>query len=222
HQGNPHTISHCNPPFISLVYVGICKCIDKGNDADCGWLSFIEASLQDPIGVLQRRQGMEIAVLGGGHGCYAAAADLSEQGHTIRLWRRDASALKPVLATSTIYLKDDHGERPVIIDTATTDIGEAVNGAQLILIPSPAIAQQDIARALAPHLKDGQVVYLPPGTFGSYIMAETVRQLGSTADVAWAETGTLPWLARKHGPNTVAITMRATRLPTGVYPARRA
>ena len=29
---------------------------------------------------------MEIAVLGGGHGCYAAAADLSEKGHHTRFW----------------------------------------------------------------------------------------------------------------------------------------
>jgi len=165
---------------------------------------------------------MEIAVLGGGHGCYAAAADLGEQGHGIRLWRRDAQALKPVQDSSAIYLKDDHGERPVILDLVTTDIGQAVKGAQLILIPSPAIAQLDIARALAPHLQDGQVVYLPPGTFGSYVMSQAVRRHGCAADVAWAETGTLPWLARKHGADTVAITMRATRLPTGVYPARQA
>ena len=36
---------------------------------------------------------MKIAVLGGGHGCYAAVADLSEAGHEVRLWRRDAAAL---------------------------------------------------------------------------------------------------------------------------------
>ena len=36
---------------------------------------------------------MRIAVLGGGHGCYAAAADLSDAGHELRLWRRDAAAL---------------------------------------------------------------------------------------------------------------------------------
>jgi len=27
---------------------------------------------------------MEIALLGGGHGCYAAAAEMSEKGHTVR------------------------------------------------------------------------------------------------------------------------------------------
>ena len=40
---------------------------------------------------------MRIAVLGGGNGCYAAAADLAEAGHEVRLWRRDAAALAPVV-----------------------------------------------------------------------------------------------------------------------------
>ena len=66
-------------------------------------------------------------------------------------------------------------------------------------MPSPAIAQADIARAMAPHLQSGQVVFLPPGTFGSVVMARQVRELGSRAEVAWAETGTLPYLARKLG-----------------------
>ena len=90
------------------------------------------------------------------------------------------------------------------------------------MIPSPATAQDDIARAMAPHLTGSQIVFLAPGTFGSYVMARIVRDLGNTADVAWAETGTLPYLARKHGAREVNITVRAVRLPTGVYPARSA
>lgn len=164
---------------------------------------------------------MKIAVLGGGHGCYAAAADLSEAGHEVSLWRRDAAALQPVIDSGCITIKDDEGQRDIRIAHATADIGDAIKGAQLIVIPSPAIAQMDIARAMAPHLTDGQVVYLPPGTFGSYLMAEAVKAAGNKAEVTWAETGTLPWLVRKHGPNTVAITTRATRLPTGAYPAKR-
>jgi opine dehydrogenase len=75
---------------------------------------------------------------------------------------------------------------------------------------------------MAPFLEDGHVVFLPPGTFGSFVMARTVRAHGSGADVAWAETGTLPYLARKHGDTEINITVRALRLPTGVYPASRA
>ena len=52
---------------------------------------------------------MEIAVLGGGHGCYAAAADLADKGHRVRFWRRDAEAFAPILDTATISLKDPEG-----------------------------------------------------------------------------------------------------------------
>src|SRR4051794_1548294 len=165
---------------------------------------------------------MKIAVLGGGNGSYAAAADLSEGGHGVTLWRRDAAALESLIDARSIVLKDATGSRAVALAGATSDIGAAVAGAELIVIPTPATAQHDIARALAPHLFDGQVVFLPPGTFGSYAMARTVRDAGSTANIAWAETGTLPYLARKHGEREINVTVRAVRLPTGVYPARDA
>ena len=66
---------------------------------------------------------MQIAVLGGGNGSYAAAADLSEQGHDVRFWRRDAAALAPVLAKQALTLKDPKGVREVKIASVTTDIG---------------------------------------------------------------------------------------------------
>jgi opine dehydrogenase len=165
---------------------------------------------------------MRIAVLGGGHGAYAAAADLAEQGHEVRLWRRDVAALAPVVEAASIGLKDERGSRRVPIALATGDIGAAVQGAQLLLIPAPATAQVDIARALAAHLQDGQVAFLPPGTFGSFVMDRVVRESGAAARIVWAETGTLPYLARKRAPDEVAITIRAVRLPTGVYPAAQA
>jgi len=164
---------------------------------------------------------MKIAVIGGGHGCYAAAADLAEAGHEVRLWRRDAAALAPVVDSGAIVLVDEHGRREVPIALASADIGAAIAGAELIVLPTPASAQDDIARAMAPHLEDGQVVFLAPGTFGSFVMARAVRAHGSCADVAWAETGTLPYLARKLDVREVRVTIRAVRLPAGVYPARR-
>ena len=160
---------------------------------------------------------MKIAVLGGGHGAYAAAADLNEQGHEVRLWRRDANAFAPVLASSSIALTDERGTRPVRIASLFTSAADGVRGAELVLMPGPATAQLDITRAIAPHLERGQVVFMPPGTFGSYAMA---RASDFPRDVLWAETGTLPYLARKRGPAEVAITVRAVRLPTGVYPAK--
>ena len=163
---------------------------------------------------------MEIAVLGGGNGSHAAVADLSEAGHGVRFWRRERAAFGPVFDSRTLKLRDSRGVRDVAIALVTDSLGKAVDGADLILAPVPAFAQADLARRLAPFLSDGQVIYLPPGTFGSYLMMKVLRENACTADVAIAETGTLPWLTRRHGADEVAITTRATRLPTGVFPSR--
>ena len=145
---------------------------------------------------------MRIAVLGGGNGSFAAAGDFAFAGHDVRLWRRDTAAVAAHRAAGgTITLTDFGGRHEVKLALVTSDIGEAVRDAELILCPAPATAQGDIARVLALHLKDGQVIYLPPGTFGSYIFANAARDAGNRAEAAFAETGTLPWLARKHGPH---------------------
>ncbi len=163
---------------------------------------------------------MEIAVLGGGNGCYAAAADLADNGHAVRFWRRDAEAFAPVLDTATIALKDPDGDRAATLALATTDAGEAIRGADLVVMPLPATAQAGMAPILAEHLTDGQVVYLAPGSFGSYVVAKEVRERGNRAELAFADAGTLPYLARKHADDSIAIATRASRLPSGVFPAR--
>jgi len=163
---------------------------------------------------------MEIAVLGGGHGCYAAAADLADKGHKVRFWRRDAEAFAPVLDTATIALKDPEGDREATLAPATTDAGAAIVGADLVVMPLPATAQAGMAPILAEHLVDGQVVYLAPGSFGSYVLAKEIRDRGNRTEVAFADAGTLPYLARKHPDGSIAIATRASRLPSGVFPAR--
>src|SRR6266849_2557163 len=165
---------------------------------------------------------MRIAVLGGGNGAFAAAGDFALAGHDVRLWRRDKAALAAHRAAGgVIVVTDFSGRREARASLITDDIGAAVRATELILCPTPATAHADIAKLLAPHLADGQVVFLPPGTFGSLLFAKAAHDAGNRAEVAFAETGTLPWLTRKHGPFESAITVRAKRLPTGVFPLAR-
>jgi opine dehydrogenase len=166
---------------------------------------------------------LKIAVLGGGNGSFAAAGDFALQGHDVRLWRRDAAQVAAHRAAgSRIVVKDSNGRHDVLLALVTSDIAEAVEGCELILCPAPAFAQADIAGLLAPHLADGQVVFLPPATFGTMIFAKAAHDADNRAKVSFAETGTLPWLTRKHGPFEVAITIRAKRLPVGVFPLKSA
>jgi opine dehydrogenase len=162
---------------------------------------------------------MRIAVIGGGNGAYAAAAHLSDAGHEVRLWRRDAAALSALGDRATLTLTDWRGTRVVALDLATGDLAVALAGAELVVVPLPATTHRALAAEMAPHLEAGQVVFLPPGTFASYLFAVALREAGNAAAVAFAETGTLPYLARKQAEDHVRISVYATRLPTGVFPA---
>lgn len=162
---------------------------------------------------------MKIAILGGGNGSLAAAGDFALAGHEVRLWRRSAGDVaEHGTFDDTITVRDATGTHTGKMALVSSDIAEAVEGAELIFCPIPATAHDDLAPVLAPHLKPGQVIYLPPGTLGTMILANAARDAGTLSGVAFAETGTLPWLVRKHGFAEVVISTRAVRLPTGVYP----
>lgn len=163
---------------------------------------------------------MNVAVLGGSHGAYATAADLTLAGHRVRLWRRrreDAAAL-----AGGITLKAEGRQGLAKLDRATADLREAVDGAEVIVVPLPATTHEDIGRRLAGVLTERQVVLLAPGTLGSFVVAREIRRARGTLPLALAETGTLPYLTRKTGPAAVSAPVRAANLPVGVFPAVRA
>lgn len=168
---------------------------------------------------------MKITVLGGGHGCYAAAVEMAEKRHDVMLWRRDAAALQALDQLGQINIRDYRGTRSVSVGfkgcdiTLSQDLQQAIQHAELIIIPLPATTHQDLATQAAPYFTEGQVVFLPPGTFGSYIFAKIMKDAGNTAKVAFAETGTLPYLVRKHSANDIVVSGYAKRLPTGVLPS---
>ncbi len=164
---------------------------------------------------------MIVAVLGGGHGAHAAVADLALAGHTVRWWRRSAAALDAVRQAGGLRFTGQERSGKVLPAMLTADLAAAVRGAEVVLVPLPATAHEDVARALAPHLDEHQVVLLAPGTFGSFVMAREIGRAGGRLPTAFAETGTLPYLARLTGPAEVSAPVSAANLPTGVLPAAR-
>jgi opine dehydrogenase len=168
---------------------------------------------------------MKVCVLGGGHGCHAAAVDLFEKGHDVAWWRRDREATQRLRAHGALEVQDWQGTRRVAVGNGdgsirlADELADALAGAALVVIPLPATTHAALAALLAPLLRDGQVIYLPPGTFGSIVFADALAAAGNRSRVAFAETGTLPYLVRVHDAHRVVISAYATRLPTGVYPA---
>ena len=151
---------------------------------------------------------MKVAVIGGGHGALATAADLALRGRQVRLSLRNRERFAEVFRTGEIVLSGVAGEGVARLAEVTDDPRDAARDADLVLVPMPATAQAEIIE----RLPAGPLVCLLPGNFGAYPAG---RRLATPV----AETATLPYGARFQGGNSVRTAMRAHHLPTGVYPA---
>jgi opine dehydrogenase len=162
---------------------------------------------------------VNLAVLGGSNGGFATAADLALAGHRVRLWRQSDTDLGTLREGITLVAEGRQGH--ATLDRVGTDIAEVVEGARVVIAPLPATAHDDLAKRLAQVVTREQIVLLTPGTFGAFTMARDIARGGGRLPLAFAETGTLPYLARKTGPAEVKVAVRAANLPTGVFPAAR-
>jgi opine dehydrogenase len=144
-----------------------------------------------------------VAVLGGGHGAHAMAADLSARGFAVAMYemprfRDDVRTLfetRAIRATGVL-----RGTFPLA--TVTSDIDEAIDGVRHILVVTPAFAHGEYAQLLRGRVAPDQVVVVYPGAFAG-LLFRTVFGDGDYPVVA--EINNLPYDARLTGPAEVAI-----------------
>jgi len=164
-----------------------------------------------------------VAVLGAGNGGCATAADLTLRGYETRLFSRSAATLEPIREHGGIDLVEDGSVRTATPHRVTSEIAEAVAGAQLIVITVPAVAHAFMAQALAPLLTDRQIIHLNPGhTGGSLHFAHCLRESGYKATAHCCETVTLTYICRFAGPARVEVYRRTVNLRCAPFPAKDA
>lgn len=163
-----------------------------------------------------------IAVIGGGNGAHAAAADLTLKGFSVTMIEdiRFKHNMQTVFDTQCIKVSGVV-EGEAHLTAITTDLQVGIADAEVILVAVPAFAHKDYAYRLAPCLTEGQVVFIVPGTFGSLIFKKAMQDVGNTAHVVFAEAHTLPYATRIIEPGHVMIMSRFNPLKVGVLPASK-
>lgn len=164
-----------------------------------------------------------IAVLGAGNGGIAAAAHLTLDGHAVTLYSRNEKTLAEIEGAGGIQLEGAAGEGLARLKRLTGEIEEAVADADLVMLVVPSTAIGDYATNLAPHLKDGQPVFLNPGgTGGALELVAGLRRGGFTGVTKVCEVSTLTYACRRSGPAAVRVSNLVPSLPFAAFPGRYA
>ncbi len=165
----------------------------------------------------------KVAVLGAGSGGFMCAADFGNMGFEVALFSREADRVKGVKAKGSIEVVDIESKPMDMKGTValvTSDIAEAVRGAQVIVNPIPYFACEEYARLVAPYLEEGQtVIYLGKGG-ASLTWAKVLRELKIDKKVYLGDTNTLPYGASRMGESRVRLENRTQNLILGTFPGK--
>jgi opine dehydrogenase len=164
------------------------------------------------------------AVVGAGHGGKAMAAHLALMGFKVSLYNRTFEHISIIKKRGGIELDSPEGGPRGFgkLGRITSDMGEALKEAQVVMVVVPSSAHADIARAMAPHLKKGQTVILHPGrTCGALEFSKVLKDNDCTADATIAEAETFIYASRSDGPAQARIFRTKEAVPLAALPAMR-
>ncbi|MBI2370190.1 MAG: NAD/NADP octopine/nopaline dehydrogenase family protein [Deltaproteobacteria bacterium] len=163
-----------------------------------------------------------LAVLGGGNGAHAMAAELALAGHRVRLCEHPAfaRAFQPTFERGAIEFIRDGRAATAPLELATTDLEAALEGVELIHVVIPTTGHEALFDALLPRLRQGMAVVVWAGRLGALRLASRLRQARPGVEMTVGETNTLPYGTRLTGPARVEIFFTARRLFVGGWPGK--
>lgn len=139
---------------------------------------------------------MKIAVIGAGNGGQSIAGYLALQGYETSLYDIDVQKMNILKQKGGIELTgriEGFGK----IDCITTDIAEAVKGAEIVMVTTVANAHRAVAKSMAPYVEEHQMIILNPGrTCGALVFNQTLQTEGCTKRYYLGEAQTLVYACR--------------------------
>ncbi len=161
-------------------------------------------------------------VIGAGHGGKAMAAHLALMGFAVTLYNRTPDHIAAIHARGGLELcSNNHGPSGFArLACVTSNLAEALAFADLVMVVVPSTAHAELARQMAPHLQDRQIIVLHPGrTLGALEFDTLLRRSGCAAKVIVAEAETLIYASRSEGPAKARIFSIKEAVPLAALPA---
>ncbi len=145
------------------------------------------------------------AIIGGGNGGQSMAGHIGIKGFPVKLYdisEETAEAINDKGGITVDGAVKGFGK----VDLASTDISKVLEDSDIVVVVLPSLYHSDIAKKCAPHLKDGQIILLHPGsTLGALEFKYVLEQEKCRADVVVSEAHTLLYACRATEPGNAYI-----------------
>jgi len=161
----------------------------------------------------------KVTILGAGNGGCTFAGHLAAKGFDVTLYEDISfeNNLKGLIKCGGVKLTgaiSDFGR----VSTITTNMKEAIRGAEIIMVVVPAFAQIAMIENAIPYLSDGQIVVFNPDNFASIVFKSMMIKRRITKNIKIAGTESLLYATRRSGESTVNVWGIKNVLSTGVLP----
>ena len=162
-----------------------------------------------------------VTIIGAGIGGVYLVAMLGLRGCKVRLHDIDDAKLADLRNAKGIEVEGaDGGFAP--LEMATTDLKAAADGADIFIIVTGGTFQEKVAEALAPLLRDGQIILLVQGnTGGALVVRRTLDRAGCKAKIDIAEMDNYPMSAWRRSPAKIAPIVIKKGLQIAAFPGSR-
>ena len=168
------------------------------------------------------REPLQVAIIGAGAGGRAMAVHLTLAGCNVRLHDSSTEIIEAIRSKGGVEMRIRDLSRTVFarIPVVTSQVEEAVVGADLIAVVVPAFLHDAVARAMAPHLTEGQVVWLHPGgTCGTLEFRKVLCDL-SQRSILLAEAENLIYACASVGKTGVCLNAVKRSVKVAGLPAK--
>lgn len=160
-------------------------------------------------------------IIGGGNGGQSLAGHLGLMGFAVRIYDIFPATIAAIQDQAGITV-DGAVEGFGPVELATTHLDQAVAGADIVMVVTPATAHRSLAAECASLLADGQVLFIHPGaTGGALEFIKILKQQGCTADITLAESNSLLYACRSSAPGRASIFGIKKQLRVAALPASR-
>ena len=162
----------------------------------------------------------KITIIGGGNGGQAMAGYFGmHEDYQVRIFDYFEETINMLKEKGEIELTGAVKGRGKL-SMATTNLKEAMDGTEFIMVVTPALYHKKIAADIAPYVKKDTIIMLSPSSvFGAFAFKKALEDAGNREEVVIGETNSLLFAARLVENGRVNIGGKKDVLMAAAFPA---